>query len=196
MSAASLLLMALCGAATGGGGGGPPTYTTWNPSDKGSAVTLTNGNLKVTSSSWSGARSTVGKSSGKWYWEYTPAGTNGNIILGVATPTASVSFYLGSDAGGYGYYNANPPKTMRNAAQVAYGTDFTYGTVIGVALDMDAGTVTFYNNGVSQGVAFSGLTGTIHAAASVSSAGIEVLANFGATAFSYTPPAGFNAGLY
>ena len=42
------------------------TYATWNPSDKSSNITLSNGNLTVGSTSsvtWDSIRSTIGKSS-------------------------------------------------------------------------------------------------------------------------------------
>ncbi len=46
------------------------SFATLNPSDKGSAVTLSNSNLTATFSGGNGAvRATIGKSSGKWYWE-------------------------------------------------------------------------------------------------------------------------------
>lgn len=49
------------------------TYATWNPADKSADITLSLGNLKATqtTSSWDSVRSTIGKTSGKWYWEYT-----------------------------------------------------------------------------------------------------------------------------
>jgi hypothetical protein len=61
---------------------------------------------------------------------------------------------------------------------------------------MDAGTITFYKNGVSQGAAFSGITGTVFAAEGTTNNTDACTANFGASAFSYTPPSGFSAGLF
>ena len=40
----------------------------------------------------------------------------------------------------------------------SYGASWTTGDTIGVAFDADAGTLTFYKNGASQGTAFTGLT--------------------------------------
>ena len=44
-----------------------------------------------------------------------------------------------------------------SGVDVSYGATFTYGDIIGVAIDLDSGTktLTFYKNGVSQGVAFN-----------------------------------------
>ena len=67
-----------------------------------------------------------------------------------------------------------------------------------VLLDMDAGELTFWRNGSTMGLAYTGLTGTIFpmAGGDTNSVDSGLLANFGATAFSYSPPAGYNAGLY
>jgi hypothetical protein len=64
-----------------------------------------------------------------------------------------------------------------------------------VALDLDAGTLVFYKNGVSQGTAFSSLSGTFLPAISmyVSSGSMTTDLNFGQKAFTYTPPSGFKS---
>ena len=53
---------------------------------------------------------------------------------------------------------------------------------------MDAGTLTFYKNGVSQGVAFSGLSGSFFFAVSRYNGDMKV--NFGATPFEHQAPTG------
>jgi len=77
-----------------------------------------------------------------------------------------------------------------------YGATYTAGDIIGIALDMDGGTVTFYKNNTSQGQAFSGITGTVFATAGSGGTTTGLVANFGATTLTYTPPSGYNAGLY
>lgn len=176
------------------------TYATWNPLDKGTGVTLSNGDLTIvgTGAGQNFGRSTIGKSSGKWYWEYHVDSVTGyGPMFGIAKSTASFTpNWLGGDADGYGYYCPNGNK-YNNGSGSAYGASVAVGDTVGVALDMDAGTVTFYKNNVSQGVAFSGLTGTVYAAGPGAGAASQtVTANFGATALAYTPPTGFNAGLY
>jgi hypothetical protein len=74
----------------------------------------------------------------------------------------------------------------------AYGAAYGNGDVIGVALDMDAGTLVFYKNGVSQGTAYSSLAGTF-APASGDGATNAWTANFGQRPFAYTAPSGFKA---
>ena len=58
---------------------------------------------------------------------------------------------------------------------------------------MDAGTVTFYKNGISQGVAYSGLSG--YFSPSIGDGGQSTAAsgsaNFGQKPFKFPPPAGF-----
>ncbi len=167
----------------------------WNPADKNASMTLSGSNLVATttaSSTWVGVRGLFGMSSGKWYWEnkITAGGSDGGI--GVGTTAASLGNIVGGDAYGWGY-SAGSGFAGNNGAFVAYGATWGVGDVIGVALDMTDGTLTFYKNGVSQGVAFTGLTGTLYPMLSLFDASGSATANFGATAFAYTPPTGYSA---
>jgi hypothetical protein len=78
---------------------------------------------------------------------------------------------------------------------VSYVASYTTGDVIGVALDLDAGTLIFYKNNVSQGTAFTGLSGNFVPAVSVTTnAGANSCdVNFGQQEFKYTPPSGYKA---
>jgi len=171
-------------------------YATLDPANKGANVTLSGGNLSasITATLTGMVRSTIGKSSGKWYWEVTPTGGSVNII-GIANSSGTLTSYPGSDVNGFGYAQ-NALKW--NSSSSAYGASFTTSDVIGVALDMDAGTLIFYKNNVSQGTAYTGITGTMYAAVGCdSNIGTRTsTTNFGATALTYTPPSGYNAGLY
>ncbi len=171
-------------------------YATWNSSDKASKVTLSNGNLTAASASsdttWGSVRSNIGVSSGKYYWEVTINSIDAGrfIMIGVAQSGASITSYLGASSVGWQYYGEAGNK-INNDSQVGYGATFTSGDIIGVALDRDAGTLTFYKNGTTQGQAYSGLSGTIYAGVSLRNIGNQITANFGASAFAYTPPSGF-----
>jgi hypothetical protein len=158
---------------------------TWNPADKDSGVTLSGGNLSTSISaptSTSNARGTVGKSSGKWYWEITCTLGGNNGLVGVANATASLTSALGQDANSWAYSG--------NGGIVAGGVTtsaptWTTGDVIGVQLNMDAGTVSFFKNGTAVGT-FSGLTGTIYAAIGQTAAfTFNATANFAGT-FTYS----------
>ena len=182
------------GTDTGAGGEVRGNYCTLNPLD-GTVTgvgTLSNGNLDFVQSS-SGARTgrgTLGVSSGKWYWEYTQLG--GNSSPGIANASANTSTYVGGDANGWSYFVDGSKYT--NNTGTSYGASYTTSDVIGIALNLDAGTLTFYKNGTSQGTAFSSLTGTMFPAISTSSvANVSFVLNFGQRAFAYTAPSGFKA---
>ena len=175
------------------------TYATWNPSDKGACITLSGGNLvAVASSDYCLVRSTISKTSGKWYWEYTLTALKGGPLVGVATGAANINNYVGSDAAGWSWYSdTGTSNKWNNNVSATYSTIYATGDVVGVALDMDGGTITMYKNGVSQGPMYTGLSGTMYAAItpSVLGGGDTITTNFGATTLAYTPPAGFCAGL-
>lgn len=167
------------------------TYATWNPSDKGANVTLSGGNLTAVNSAAGSVRSTIGKASGKHYWEM--AGT-AQTIHGVANGTHNVSLSAAATPNAWAYYSADG-NVYSNAVSLGVNSTYTAGDVIGVALNMDAGTATFYKNNVAQGTGVSGLTGTIYAVAGDNATSTTNTANFGASAQTYSPPSGHTAGL-
>lgn len=179
------------------------TYATRNPSDKNANITLSSGNLIATASNtaWKSARANMGKSSGKWYWEVVTKKTSWwwNAMIWVWPSTASLSTYCGSDAASNSYYSYNSKadgaNRYNNNTNLTYGNPFALNDVIGVALDMDAGEITFYKNNVSQGT-ITWLSGTMYPMVSPYDTNLYFETNFGATALVYAPPSGFNAGLY
>ena len=173
---------------------GSVTYATWNPSDKGAAITLSGGDLSGSKTSSAGlVRSTIGKSSGKWYWEINNA--TASAIMGVAYASAPNTDYLSSTPNGWGYYGSTGI-LYNNSITVHTGATYTTTDVIGYALDASAGTLAVYKNNSLQ-FTLTGLSGTIYAAGSGDGVlGGSWTANFGATALTYSPPGGFNAGLY
>ena len=136
-------------------------YATWNPNDKNAGIVLSNGNLTATCPSGANTvRATMGKSSGKWYWEYLQNTTS--VEPGIANSAASLGNYLGGTANGWMYYNLGTKYT--NYIATTYGASYVSADVLGVALDMDNGTVSFLKNNIFQGVAYTGLTGAIYPA--------------------------------
>jgi len=183
------------GTDTGLGGEVRGNYCTLNPLWTYSGPTLSNGNLDTTTTSgaWKNAQGTIGVTSGKWYWECTMSGTQ-FFSVGVGLREGIANEYPASQStawiyDGRGYKNGNN-------TQISYGTTFTGGDIIGVALDMDAGTLTFYKNGVSQGVAFStGLAGNLifpHVGVYANGTTAQFV-NFGQRPFAYAAPSGFKA---
>lgn len=162
----------------------------WNPSDKNASNTLNFQNRSSTLAAGA-TRATRGVAAGKWYWEVCLSyddGSHGHI--GVANATMSLANYPGQDANGWSY-NGNGNKYNNGGS--AYGATFGLNDVIGVALDMDGGTITFYKNNVSQGQAFSGLSGTLYPAIGYPGAGsAAAFAFFHRSQQVYTPPAGYN----
>ncbi len=170
-------------------------WCTWNPLDKNTSITLSEGNLKLAVGAVdSSVRSTFAASSGKWYWEITITSSSGHGTVGVTNSLHSLSSTPGSSTVGVGYRCSDGGKVINGTYTASYGASYTTGDVIGVALNMEDGEVTFYKNNASQGVAATGLSGTLFAAAgneNVSS--LTWTANFGQTAFTYTPPTDFLA---
>ncbi len=166
-------------------------YCVLNPLDKNaSSITISNGNLQyATSSTNFGVRATVAVSSGKWYWEANMTTVTNVPIIGIADATWALT-WVGVNAGSYGYGSGGAK--YNNGGAVAYGASFTTNDVIGIALDLDAGTLTFYKNNVSQGTAYSSLSGTFFPACSGQTSD-TVNMNFGQRPFSYTPPSGFKS---
>ena len=165
-------------------------WCTLNPLDAGTAGMLSDGNLTYNLGSGSNftVRATHGMSSGKWYAEWTfNAGTNSDI--GIASYKAGLGLYLGQDQYGYMYYNATGEK-YNNSTGVSYGATYTTGDIIGIAFDADAGSLTFYKNGTSQGEAYTGLSDFPYFFA-VGSNNTNGTFNFGQRAFAYTPPTGY-----
>ena len=129
--------------------------------------------------------------SGKYYYEYTVSTVGAASVIGVATDSVSQSSGVGFASLTARMYQQNGQK-FNGATGTAYGTSFTTGDVIGVAVDMDAGTIVFYKNNTSQGTAYSDLAGgTWFPAVYINTATGNF--NFGQRSFAYTPPTGFKA---
>ena len=181
------------GTDTGAGGEVRGNYATLNPLDNGGS-TILNGNLEHTSTTtaWKSTRGTFGIASGKWYWEglFTAGGTPNASGIGFALSTASLTSYAGH-TGSWGYLESGFIRA-NGSSSISYGATYTTGDIIGIALDLDAGTCAFYKNGASQGQAFSGLSGTFFPFSDTYNNSKWVL-NFGQRPFAYTAPSGFKA---
>jgi hypothetical protein len=188
------------GTDTGLGGEVRGNYCTWNPLNTAAGTSISNGALDLTTGSGAGQTGTTlttfGLSSGKWYWEVIQTATTNSSVsfIGIAPSGYPLTSSVGYSTTSYAYV-ANGLK-ITNSATSSYGASYTNGDVVGVALDLDAGTLTFYKNGVSQGVAFTGITsGTYHAAVSDNGSAetSSFTANFGQRPFAYAAPSGFKA---
>jgi SPRY domain len=129
-----------------------PTNT-WSKYDRGTNSTISDDQLTLGTWSSTSGRGLVAKSTGKCQFEVTlvTLSTNADFGIGVATAAANINTYPGAVGGSFGY-NRNGQKDLAGVP-AAFGATFTSGDVIGVVVDFDVGSLTFYKNGVSQGVA-------------------------------------------
>ena len=178
-------------------------YATLNPLAIASAFTLSDGNLNLSGTSSingvSYVKSTLGVSSGKWYWEMIPSNIGGgiNFSTGIVIATSSVvstgTINLVTD--GYVYHGDG--NKYSGGTSAAYGASYTNNDIIGVALDLDAGTLVFYKNNASQGTAYTSLSGTFMPLVGLHTGGTSrtIVSSFnaGQRPFAYTPPTGFKS---
>ena len=128
--------------------------------------TISEGNLEYVRGSEAnhgsvGASFTI-PTTGKWYWEVRSGKSANNEAIGVANISdhnpqlPAQGSEVGSRAGDY-IYRSNAQKVSGGSSS-SYGATFSASDVIGVAWSSDDGTITFYKNNASQGIAYSSIT--------------------------------------
>ena len=173
-------------------------YATWNPLSKQNGAALANGNLDATYGTSSyphlGTDATIVlPSSGKWYWEVTVTafGEFWTGVRNLVTEAQSTYYRDGSSS----FNNIRIERTTGSGG-TANGASYTNNDVIGVAVNCDALTISWYKNGTIVNSAYSLTTVQNlvpyagHASVGGSSA---ATVNFGQRAFAYTAPSGFKA---
>lgn len=158
------------------------TPTTWDAAGKGSNAALSGGDLVYSTTGYydNTVKTVATATAGKWYWEVT-----------LNDYPSGASLKIGADA--YG------------ASEAGLARDWQLGTlapgdVIGMALDIDGGTLVFTLNGasvrtVSSMFADVGEVWRPQLDMDGSYGLASATANFGASAFSYSVPAGFESGF-
>ena len=180
---------------------------TWSPTDKNANIILSGGDLTATTNiagSWDSVRSNLSVGAGKWYFEITVDNApDGFIEIGIADSGVSLSGEPGADPDGYAYVGISG-YIMNNGSSVPYGDTFATGDIISTAINMDTGKLWWGKNGVWQASGdpaagtnegYSGISGSFFAILCLNFAGRAATANFGASAFTYTVPTGFNSGF-
>ncbi len=190
------------GTDTGVGGEVRGNYCTWNPLNSGGSgtPTLTNGNLDFSLAPSVGAIGThsmgsIAVSTGKYYWEVNLTSNYSNAIYIGLMRGADYNTYHNTSSGGVLYWGYAGDKVI-DGVFTSYGSTFTNNDVIGIALNLDAGTVTFYKNNSSQGAITlpASTSGWKPYVGNGSSGGTQAgVANFGQRSFAYTAPSGFKA---
>jgi hypothetical protein len=159
------------------------------------SFTLANGNLQFTATATNASCvGTVIPTSGKWYAEaiFTTGGGSYYSVIGVVRGNTTAQWYT---SGGGVFYESDAYKRIDGTA-TAYGVVWNTGDVLGIAVDIDGGTVTFYVNNSSQGAISlpSSTSGwTFSLGDSHSGGGSVGSINFGQRPFTYTPPTGYVA---
>jgi|ERR1035437_4016621 hypothetical protein len=176
---------------------------TWNPSDKGSNISLSGGNLSAAgATAYNSVRATLAHSTGKWYWENKITANSGNTQQGgFGTAAMLLTNYVGSTSKSCG---AGPDGTtyvtgITNTPSL--GVSWTVNDVMNFAVDLDAGKIWCGKNGtwVASGNPGTGANPwctftpplTLFPAYSANNSSNSETANFGATAFANTVPSGF-----
>lgn len=166
---------------------------TLNPNDTTANFQLSNNNLTVRASSdHSGTRATHGKSTGRWYWEVKFDSGQSGVYIGISNKSFTLGVGSFADTNWRSYVGNNGRKYPEN---ISYGLTTSIGDVIGVALDLDNGTLEFYKNGVSMGVSHTNVKELGEVFPILKTVGNVSFSfytfNFGATPFAYSIPHGY-----
>jgi hypothetical protein len=194
---------------TDSGGEVRGNYCTWDPTYvrtgvDGTPMTLSNGNLQADdpgSASFNGGmNATTEIFSGKWYWEIT------NRTATSFQPAVGIAFFkrdsIATDGIEYVPWQTRiSSKLNQSITNLQTGlVNTAINDVVGVALDADNKTITFYKNntiiGVTQSYAQFQPPSSESVFPSVFTANQQstsAIANFGQRPFAYTPPAGFKS---
>ena len=178
-------------------------YATLNPlSVSTTYISILNGNLQQGTVSGGASYQEIPltfsvnfSGSNKWYVEVNTTTVANTYYPSIGISPTTKNFLAQNvqcgDATGGTAYMANGQK-YNNASLTSYGSAFTSGDVVGIAVDEAAGTIVMYKNNVSQGALASSLTGlqyiTVTAQASA-----NFYLNAGQQAFAYTAPSGYKA---
>jgi hypothetical protein len=162
-------------------------YAVMNPLDQ-SGGSVSKGNLRYdynTTSSY--ARGTIAIQSGKWYFECTASSVGaGGCDIGLA----GQSMVLTGTSSRL-QYRQDGSKVV-DASVTSYGASYTSADVIGIAVDFDTNSITFYKNNASQG-AISYTPAMPMCPFSFLASGSAHDWNFGQRPFSFSPPSGYVA---
>lgn len=172
-------------------------YAVFDAASKGPNVILSEDNLTITTedSTTKGARSTVGVTTGRYYFEVKvlPGGNTENICIGLGVEGSHITFFT--------------PKSVMYTDRIYTGSVSSgnivavkAGDILGVAFDRDRSHVQFFLNGVNRGTAiFPTLAATDKIYAYIgdrnSATFSKAVANFGQSPFAFPVPSGFTPGL-
>ena len=143
----------------------PANLDAWDPSEKSAQIDLSNGNLTATQGSgtnpyWNTVYGTKAVSSGTVEWEITinawtsHGGNSYDVMIGISHSRTDENTHMTNSSHGYAYILENGYK-IDDFTGTSYGDSYGVGDVIKISLNMTTRELTFYKNGVSQGVAYT-----------------------------------------
>jgi len=196
---------------SGAGGEVVGNYATWNPLDKNSNITLSNGNLDAAETS--GANHFAGRATmkypatGKWYYEATittlggaccigvdnsglanPSLSNSGVFLILVNSSNNVQRYIGSSTTSFDSAYGNP--AVGSVLQVAYDADADKLWLGMNNVWMGSGSSANGNPGAGSEATASNVSDPFPSVNLVTSA---LSVNFGQRSFSYAAPTNFLA---
>lgn len=129
---------------------------TWNPAKTSAKLGLNEDYLKCTSKDGSGFKTTLGTQifteGSRYYFEIFI--NKGQLLkIGVCRPDVNLEGAFCDTVNGWGIYNGEL-RHNSNSTGAKYGTQLKEGDIIGVALDMVEGSMIYYRNGESWGIAY------------------------------------------
>jgi hypothetical protein len=183
-----------------------PATTTWNPAALGSSLTLSTDHLTFTETGPGGFDSALGiasHSTGKFYFELVPNWTAGNIYVGLGNASTPLHAAFPSPAVVWGPGG----QIFQNGGNAATIQTYVTGTTLCVAADLTNNKIWFRPNGgnwnndvianqnpaTNTGGFTIGVTGggPYFPLGTVANSTDAATANFGATAYAQSVPAGF-----
>jgi len=130
-------------------------FATMNPLDNFyNAATFSEGNCQVVTSASPSSynTSTIGLSSGKWFLEVKAVSfstSNDYALIGISSTQTSAN-YLGQNAHDWCFTNRGKILNNNETEDGSYGSQWSAGDIIGIALNLDDNELKFYINGAVQ----------------------------------------------
>jgi len=132
-------------------------FATLNPLYKLDNITFSEGNLQHSNAaSWQAGLSTIGVSSGKWYWEVkftAVTGGSNNAFIGICKTDSgedNTIILTGNSVNSWGYQNTSGWKNDSTVYETGDYDSWTVDDIVGGYLDLDNLKLYFTKNGTLQ----------------------------------------------